>query len=120
MWMFSGGIPNSPATRPCAMARPWLGVSMDSLSPSHAATIACGSIGVVVLRRRFVGRVDAPGCRREARLDIAAMRLGRRADAHSGRDEALAGVETDPGRLGLVAGRQERGAFGRGLERRRR
>ena len=46
MWMFSGGIPNSPATRPDAMARPWLGVSMDSLSPSHAATIACGSIAL--------------------------------------------------------------------------
>ena len=30
MWMFSGGMPNNPAIRPCAMARPWLGVSIDS------------------------------------------------------------------------------------------
>ena len=44
--MFSGGMPNSPAMRPCAIARPWLGVSIDSVSPSHAATIACGSIAL--------------------------------------------------------------------------
>ena len=39
------------------------------------------------------------------------------ADADRGRNEALAGVEADPGRLGLVARRQQRGAFGRGLQR---
>ena len=56
-------------------------------------------------------------CRGEARLDIAPLHLGRVADADRGRNEALAGIETDPGRLGLVAGRQQRGAFRRGLER---
>src|SRR6266851_5565398 len=46
MWILSGEMPNSPAIRPCAMARPWLGVSIDSVSPSHAATIACGSMAL--------------------------------------------------------------------------
>ncbi len=46
IWIFSGAMPKSPAMRPWAMARPWLGVSMESVSPSHAATIACGSIAL--------------------------------------------------------------------------
>ena len=72
---FSGAMPNSPAMRPCAMARPWLGVSIDSASPSQAATIACGSIAIVVLRRRLVGRLDPLRCRGEPGLDVAMMRL---------------------------------------------
>ena len=39
-------MPNNPAMRPCAIAMPWLGVSIESVSPSHAATIACGSIAL--------------------------------------------------------------------------
>ena len=46
MWMFSGAMPNSPAMRPCAIAMPWLGVSSVSVSPSQAATMACGSIAL--------------------------------------------------------------------------
>jgi hypothetical protein len=72
---------------------------------------------IVVLRRCLVGRVDARACRGEARLDIAAMHLGWHADADKGRNEALSVVEADPGWLGVVAGGQKRGAFGRGLER---
>ena len=53
---------------------------------------------VVILRRRLVGRVDARRRRREARLDVAALHCGRIADADGGRHEALAGIETDPGR----------------------
>ena len=44
--MFSGAMPSSPASRACAMAMPWLGMSSDRLSPSHAATTACGSIAL--------------------------------------------------------------------------
>ena len=46
MWILSGDMPKSPARRPCAITRPWLGVSTESVSPSHAATIACGSIAL--------------------------------------------------------------------------
>ena len=43
---FSGAMPNRPAMRDCAIASPWLGVSIESLSRSHVAVIACGSIGL--------------------------------------------------------------------------
>src|SRR5258706_154554 len=33
IWIFSGEMPKSPASRPWAMARPWLGVSIESVSP---------------------------------------------------------------------------------------
>ncbi len=46
MAMASGGMPNRPPMRCCAMAMPWLGVSIESVSPSHAATMACGSIAL--------------------------------------------------------------------------
>ena len=45
-WMSSGLMPNSPATRPCAIAMPWLGVSRVSRSPSHSATMAWGSMAL--------------------------------------------------------------------------
>jgi hypothetical protein len=44
--MPAGGMPNNPAIRAWVSAMPWLGVSMDRVSPSHAATIACGSIAL--------------------------------------------------------------------------
>ena len=44
--MPSAGTPNSPAIRPRAIAIPWLGVSNDSVSPSQAATTACGSMAL--------------------------------------------------------------------------
>ncbi len=71
---------------------------------------------VVVLRRRLVGRLDAPrGCG-EPRLDIADLRLGRVDDPDGGGDEALDGVEADAGKLPLIAGGEERGAFRRGFQ----
>ena len=72
---------------------------------------------VVILRRRLVGRVDALRGRGETRLDIAALQLGRIADADGRRHEALGRIEPDAGRLGLVARRQQRRAFRRRLQR---
>ena len=46
MWMFSGGMPNRPAIRSRDMIRLWVGMSIERLSPSHAATIECGSIAL--------------------------------------------------------------------------
>ena len=73
--------------------------------------------GVVILRRRFVGRLDPRRCRGETCLDVAVTDLGGIADADHGRHETLAAIEPDAGRLRLVARRQQRGAFGRGLQR---
>ena len=58
-------------------------------------------------------------CRRrgQARLRRRRAALGRIADADGGRDEAFVGIEADAGRLRLVARRQQRGAFRRGLQR---
>ena len=44
--MSSGAMPNRPAMRACAIAMPWLGVSMDRLPPSQDATMAWGSIAL--------------------------------------------------------------------------
>ena len=38
--------PEQARDAPLRHRMPWLGVSMDSLSPSQAATMACGSIGL--------------------------------------------------------------------------
>ena len=46
MWMFSGGMPSSSPNRARIIAMPWVGVSTTSVSPSHAATTACGSIAL--------------------------------------------------------------------------
>jgi hypothetical protein len=46
MWMFSGGRPNNSAIRAHAITSAWLGVSIESVSPSQAATIACGSMAL--------------------------------------------------------------------------
>ena len=115
--MFSGGMPNSPAIAPLRH-RQALARRVDR----QRVAIPCRHDRVrlhrvVVLRRRLVGRVDAPGRRRKAGLDVAVMHLGRIADAHRGRHEALVGIEADPRRLGLVARRQQRGAFRRRLQR---
>jgi hypothetical protein len=32
--------------RACAISRPWLGLSTNSVPPSHASTIACGSVAL--------------------------------------------------------------------------
>ena len=71
---------------------------------------------VVVLRRRFVGRVDAQRRRRQSRLDVAMRDARGRADPHGFRDETL-DVQSDTRRLDLVSGLQERGAFRRRLQR---
>ena len=43
---FSGGMPKKAAKARCAIAIAWFGVSSVSRSPSHAATIACGSMAL--------------------------------------------------------------------------
>ena len=71
---------------------------------------------IVVLGRRLVGRFDALRGRGQPRLDIAPLHLGRIADPDAGGNETLDRVEADPGRLGLVTGREQHGPFRRGLE----
>ena len=44
--MFAGSMPKSWAMRPCPMVSAWLGVSTVSLSPSHCATMAWGSMAL--------------------------------------------------------------------------
>ncbi len=46
MWMLPAGMPKRPAMRAWAMAMPWLGVSIWSVSPSQAATMAWGSMAL--------------------------------------------------------------------------
>ena len=72
---------------------------------------------VVVLRRRLVGRLDPLRRGGEPGLDIAALHFRRIADADARRHEAFGRVEPDPRRLAVVARRQQRGAFGRRLQR---
>ena len=72
---------------------------------------------VVILGCGLVGRLDPLRRGGETGLDIAAMHLRRIADADARRHEALGRIEPDPRRLGVVARRQQRGAFRRGLER---
>jgi hypothetical protein len=72
-------------------------------------------MAIVVLGGRLVGRIDPDRCRREGRLDIAPLDLGRIADADDRRDEAFVAIETDTGRLRFVSRRQERRSLRRGL-----
>ena len=46
MVTFSAGMPKKAANALCAIAIAWFGVSIVSRSPSHAATIACGSMAL--------------------------------------------------------------------------
>jgi hypothetical protein len=46
MWMPSIGMPKSAARRICVSAKPCVGMSSDSASPSQAATTPCGSIAL--------------------------------------------------------------------------
>jgi hypothetical protein len=89
---------------------------MDSKSPSHAATIAWGSMALWYWAG-VVGGIDPDRCRREGRFNIAQLHLGRIADADDRRDEAFVGIETDTGRLRFVSRRQERRSLRRGLQR---
>ena len=55
--------------------------------------------------------------RSELSLDIAALRLRRKAGADSLQREGFAGIKADPRRLDLVAWRKQACAFSRGFER---
>ena len=111
--MFSGAMPNSPAKRTCAIAMPWLGVSMI------AVAIPLGDDGmrlnrVVILRRGLIDRFDALRRRGKSGRDIPA-RLGRRADAHRRRDKAPPASSATRG-LEFHSRRKERCAFRRSLQ----
>ena len=74
MWMFSGGMPNSPAMRVLRH-----GQALARRVDRQRVAVPGGDDGVrlhrvVILRRRLVGRVDPVRRCREARLDVAVMR----------------------------------------------
>ena len=45
-WTFSGGMPKKPAMLSRVIESAWLGVSTVSMSPSHSATTAWGSMAL--------------------------------------------------------------------------
>ena len=72
---------------------------------------------IVILRRGLVGRSDRLCRTGKLSLDVAAMRLRRKAGADGRRQEAFRRIETHPGRFDLVAWREQGCALGRGFER---
>ena len=116
--MFSGGMPNSPA-----IARLRHRQALARRVDRQAVAVPCRDDGVrlhrvVILRRRLVGRVDPLRCRGEARLDVAVLRISAGLPTPTAGGTKLSPASR-PMRGGqrLVARRQQRGAFGRGLQR---
>ena len=72
---------------------------------------------IVILGRGLVGRFDLlRGCGKTG-LDVAPMYFCRISDADARRHEALGRIKLNPRRIGIVARRQQRGSFRRGLQR---
>ena len=71
----------------------------------------------MILRRRLVGGFDALCGFRQRALHVAMPHLGRMTYADGRRHEALVSVKACARGLGLVARRQQCGAFGRGFQR---
>ena len=72
---------------------------------------------VVVLRRRFVDRLDPNRRCRKPGLDVAMAILGRHAGADIRGREAVVRIQASARRLGLVTRGQQDGTLGRGLQR---
>jgi len=72
---------------------------------------------IVVLRRRLVGGRNLLRRRSETSLDVATTGFRRMSGTDHRRHEALGRIKSDPGRLDLIARRQQYCALGRGLER---
>ena len=75
--MFSAGMPNTAAISSATLCTHCVLSHSVRRSPSHAAMVACISIGIVVLARDHVGLVDLDLGGRERSFGIAAPRLRR-------------------------------------------
>jgi hypothetical protein len=71
----------------------------------------------MILGCGLVGRCDFLRSRGETGRDIAPVYLCGISDADAFRHEAFRRIQPNPRRIGVVARRQESGAFGRSLER---
>ncbi len=72
--------------------------------------------GVVVLVRRLVFGLDAPGCRRMPRGDVALLHRSRIAEADGGRIVFFQALEAEPHGFGLVGRGEQARAFVRRLQ----
>ena len=117
MWILSGGDPEQSREAPLRH-----GETLARRIDRECIAVPCGHDRmrlhrVMILGRSLVGRFDLLRRCGEARRDIAPMLLRRIADADARRHEARVRIQPDPRGLGLITRRQQRGSFGRGLER---
>ena len=118
IWMFSGGMPNEPGRRPCGH-----GQALARRVDRQPVAVPGGHDGVRLHRVVVLGRAShrsrrsaGPPRQGRPRHRRAAPRPGCRRRPPAGRSSRSPSRSTRAGSR-LIARRQQRGAFGRGLQR---